>query len=65
MRWPTAESRRWTATASSTPASLCGRCTRPSLLELFETTIVAHLGTAGPMGAIAEQQLRILAGPFL
>jgi len=36
-----------------------------SMLELFETTIVAHLGTAGPMGAIAEQQLRILARPFL
>ncbi|MFB7672300.1 hypothetical protein ACFC26_12875 [Kitasatospora purpeofusca] len=36
-----------------------------SVLELFETTIVAHLGTAGPMGAIAEQQLRILARPFL
>ncbi|MGW7448146.1 hypothetical protein [Kitasatospora sp. NPDC054795] len=36
-----------------------------SMLDLFETTIVAHLGTAGPMGAIAEQQLRILARPFL
>ncbi len=36
-----------------------------SLLELFENTIVAHLGTAGPMGAIADQQLRILARPFL
>ncbi|MFJ4672728.1 hypothetical protein [Kitasatospora purpeofusca] len=36
-----------------------------SMLELFETTIVAHLGTAGPMGAIAEQQLRVLARPFL
>jgi len=36
-----------------------------SMLELFEHTIVAHLGTAGPMGAIAEQQLRILARPFL
>ncbi|MFI9366759.1 hypothetical protein ACIG5E_37805 [Kitasatospora sp. NPDC053057] len=36
-----------------------------SMLELFETTIVAHLGTAGPMGAIAEQQLHILARPFL
>ncbi|MFJ6384631.1 hypothetical protein ACIQI7_32070 [Kitasatospora sp. NPDC092039] len=36
-----------------------------SMLELFETTIVAHLGTAGPMGAIAEQQLRILAQPYL
>ncbi|MER6365759.1 hypothetical protein [Kitasatospora sp. NPDC001527] len=36
-----------------------------SMLELFETTIVTHLGTAGPMGAIAEQQLRILARPFL
>ncbi|MFE7531851.1 hypothetical protein ACFU7Y_40070 [Kitasatospora sp. NPDC057542] len=36
-----------------------------SVLELFEHTIVAHLGTAGPMGAIAEQQLRILAPPFL
>ncbi|MET9403138.1 hypothetical protein [Kitasatospora sp. NPDC002965] len=36
-----------------------------SMLDLFENTIVAHLGTAGPMGAIAEQQLRILARPFL
>ncbi|MFJ6772098.1 hypothetical protein ACIQOV_14225 [Kitasatospora sp. NPDC091257] len=36
-----------------------------SMLELFETTIVAHLGTAGPMGAIAEHQLRILARPFM
>ncbi|MER5642159.1 hypothetical protein ABT095_35120 [Kitasatospora sp. NPDC002227] len=36
-----------------------------AMLELFETTIVAHLGTAGPMGAIADQQLRILARPFL
>ncbi|KOV13309.1 hypothetical protein ADK60_29890 [Streptomyces sp. XY431] len=36
-----------------------------SMLELFEPSIVARLGTAGPMGAIAEQQLRILARPFL
>ncbi|MEU3564176.1 MULTISPECIES: hypothetical protein [Actinomycetes] len=36
-----------------------------SMLDLFENTIVAHLGTAGPMGAIAEQQLRILARPFM
>lgn len=35
-----------------------------SMLELFETTIVAHLDTPGPIGALAEQQLGILARPF-
>jgi hypothetical protein len=36
-----------------------------SMIELLENTIIAHLGTAGPMGAVAEQQLRILAEPYL
>ena len=30
-------------------------------IRFFEETVVAHLGTAGPMGRIAEQQLRLLA----
>lgn len=31
---------------------------------LFEETIVPYLGTAGPTGRIAEQQLRIIASMY-
>lgn len=35
-----------------------------ALLTLLDKTIVPYLGTAGPMGRIAEQQLRIIGSPY-
>ncbi|MDX3549477.1 hypothetical protein PV724_44185 [Streptomyces europaeiscabiei] len=33
--------------------------------QFFEETVVPYLGTAGPTGRIAEQQLRLLAREYL
>lgn len=35
-----------------------------SRVRFFEETVVPYLGTAGPTGRIAEQQLRLLAAEF-